>query len=213
MGDRENGEVVSQYRFPSDVQRQLLEAIGDRRICGELESRCLVTSTMPEMQSAGEIRADLDKVRSAVRNLIEANQSTSWESGFLLRMEGEKSKDDDIRKLNLKVLPSEDKDPLEQMLEQIEAFEKLLQATSESLNVRRGRKPRSLPLFQALNVLEIFHENDLHATSYQDGQYFRVLELVFSALFPRIGEEAYRRYGENALKQWPRYSQSKTPKA
>ena len=130
----------------------------------------------------------------------------------MLRRQGAESEDEKIRELEIRVVPENDQDALEEMFDQIGVVERLLVETIAKFQLRRGRKRKSAPLFLALAVLEVFHENDMRATSYQDGLFFRTLELVLKELLPNLGDEAYRRYGENALRDWPRYSQSKGQK-
>ncbi len=193
-------------RFSPDTQKLLLDIINDKRICGEIELRCMITEDIPEWRPSAEIRAEIVRVRDAVKNLLKAIDSTHYESGIFIRMCAETSEDQEIRKLGIQTRPqSSEEDALEQFLEQAALMEKLLSETISNYRVQRGRKRKSSPMFMALAVMEIFDANGLRATTYQDGQFFRSLEAIFSDLLPELGEDAYRRYGEIAIKEKTRY--------
>ena len=56
---------------------------------------------------------------------------------------------------------------------------------------------RSLALFTAYR----FRMQKLPLTSYQDGTYMRVLELLFKELFPSSKKAGYRRHGKWAIEE------------
>ena len=206
MTEPEKLRRIKGQRFSASTQKLLLDTIKDKRICGEIERRCLITEDIPEWRPSAMIKAELVKVRDAVRKFLKAVASSHWESGLIVRIIAETSGDKEIRNLGIRSRPqSGAEDPLEQFLAQAELMEKLLSETVSIYNPSRGRKKKSSPLFLALAVLEIFDDNDLKATTYQDGKFFRSLEVIFSDLLPDLGEEAHRRYGEIALKEKTRY--------
>ena len=67
-------------------------------------------------------------------------------------------------------------------------------------HVTRGSLPKVAARYTAYFVAECMWNKNIAVSSYEDGLYFQILRLVFADAMPDLGDEAYRRHGNWAIK-------------
>ena len=76
---------------------------------------------------------------------------------------------------------------------------KLVELTLTGQKESRGRNLDISKWRLAINVAMICRRNNIRLTKYKDGEYFRILAIVFAERYPDSGPESYRRYASTAL--------------
>jgi hypothetical protein len=163
-----------------------------------LEIQCRFAVGLPEIPNTSEVRRELKGLRDSLNTFVKKADSANSVLGSFIRVVASERKDlypkyaDDNGSL--------ESSKLNEFLVDATTIVDLLSATLEQSPPTRGpsRKPR--PLFFASVVLQDLCSNGIDATTYEDGVYFRLLDILFEQYFSDLGSEAYQRYGRNALK-------------
>jgi hypothetical protein len=86
---------------------------------------------------------------------------------------------------------------------QLQILAKAIELALKRISVPKGAKPKLRHKYLASFVADALREGGIKPTAYDDGIYFRVLEILFQACFDDVGPEAHRGHGEDALKGYP----------
>jgi len=96
---------------------------------------------------------------------------------------------DDVRGSSIKLLRSDANN-----------LDRIASLAIDQTNVTRGSLPKVAARFTAYFVAECLWNKNIDVSSYEDGLYFQILRLVFAGAMPDLGDEAYRRHGNWAIK-------------
>lgn len=163
-----------------------------------LEIHCSFAVGLPEIPNISEVRRELKGVRDALNTFVRKADSANSVLGSFVRVVANEREDLYPKYADDSVSVGSSK--LREFLGDAATIVDLLSATLEQSPPTRGPSRKTRQLFFASIVLEDLRRNGVDATTYEDGVYFRTLDVLFEQYFSDLGSEAYQRYGRNALK-------------
>ena len=139
-------------------------------------------------------------MRNALRQFIEATEAATYAARSVVAFIASNNQRKELRKFWAEHI-SDGSPKLLKFISDAGLIEELLTEAIEHIKVRRGPNKNFEAYFMADNVLRVFKKHNVKATTYAKGAYFKTLEIIFGELMPDLGPEAYRGWGEAALKK------------
>lgn len=173
----------------SDSAEQLVYRI--ELMCGAWTPDDEVGQPSSIKKEIAALHESIDKLKSALGGL--SIHALSTLSGCL-----------DDQSADRDVLEYDSGDPrgstLADIRHQAEIVGKVAAMALSGIEVSRGARPKVAARLTAYFVAECLWDSGLDVTTYEDGLYFQILRYIFEETMPDIGEEAYRRHGNWAIK-------------
>ncbi len=149
----------------------------------------------------------------ALRESLEASIGTTWtairaaaQDADGLDFQGWGFSKDDLKRDGWFYSPGHVVDELMRKIACLDALSTLAQ---ERHIPKGGRLPSFEGRFWATQVASVCVKNNIKVTSYDDGEFFRLLEIVFRYAMPDSGETSYMRFGREMARE---YSKSRDQK-
>ena len=187
--------------FPEEVKQAWSQIDGVEPMIPQLETVCSYVARTPYLESPGKIKGDLTKLRNALRKLIQEVESIGYLTGCALAMQGSMSSEERLQYFGVtnKYELSESQG-LSGFFRDVYFVEELASLAVEYQGPIRGRPRNIQARLLACLVKTVFDKHLLETKSYEDGAFFRVLDVAFSLVLPELGPEAYRRHADWAIK-------------
>ncbi len=194
--------VPRHHDYFSEETRAQLENIDEiKSFLRELEYACiLIAQKLPYIAPPREVKNDITAMRDALRQFIEATEAATYAARSIVATTTRNNQRKELRKFWAEYL-SDGSPELVKFMSDAGLIEELLTEAIERIEVRRGPNKNFEAFFMADNALRIFKKHNVKATTYAKGAYFKTLEIIFGELMPDLGPEAYRGWGEEALKK------------
>ncbi len=187
--------------FPEEVKQAWSQIDGVEPIIPQLETVCSYVARAPDLDSPGKIKGDLTKVRNALRKLIHEVESMGHLTRCALAIQGSMSSEERLKYFGVtNKFELSESQGLFEFFRDIYFVEELASLAVEYQGPIRGRPKNIQARLLALLVKSVFDKHLLETKSYQDGAFFRVLDIAFSLVLPELGSEAYRRHADWAIK-------------
>ena len=196
-------ESTNPVPFPEEAQQAWAQIEGVGPLIPKLEIACSYAARAPDLDTPGKIKSDLKSLRDALRNLILAAESIGYGAGGALALEGSMSDDERLQYFGVtNKYEMTESHGLAGFFRDVYLLEELTSLAVESQRSTRGRPTNNRARLLACLVKLVFDKYRVDAKSYQDGAFFRTLDVAFSLVLPELGPEAYRRYADWALKNF-----------
>ena len=150
---------------------------------------------MPQHKPVAKRRKELERLLRSLKGLNESLKHLSIDSYVDLLDQSEKSTNFLNQKVDVNVVADL----------QIEATKlaNFVSATIGGLQSRKGRAADDPKRFLAILIASEFRSQNLAVTSYDDGPYMKVLEVLFRQIYPEAKKAGYIRHGKWAISQFP----------
>jgi len=89
---------------------------------------------------------------------------------------------------------------LERFITDAELYEKILKDLADNEQPTSGRDAKQTARVPAMHLAELFRDHDIEMSTYQNGTFMQVLRIILREIDPKIGDEAYRRHGQWAIR-------------
>ena len=89
---------------------------------------------------------------------------------------------------------------LERFITDAETYEKILKNVADSEYPSSGRDTKQAARVPAKHLAELFRDHGIEMSTYQDGTFMQALRIILREIDPQIGDEAYRRHGQWAIR-------------
>lgn len=187
--------------FPEEIRQAWSQIKGVEPMIPKLEDVCSRIARAADFDPPGKIKKDLITLRDALRKLIAAAESMGYAAGCALPLEGSMSDDERLQQFAIsskhEMTASQG---LASFFTDVRSMEHLASLAVQSQSAIQGRPKNIRARLMACLVKLVFDKHGVEATTYQDGAFYRVLDISFSLVLPELGPEAYRRYADWALK-------------
>ena len=199
-----NEEGPSELRFSLDTRKgihQVLVHVGqlDSDIAAALTDRIELmagaVSPEDEMPNPARIKRELQAIQQSVKLLNKSLGGLSrYTISSLYNAARESTEEipydsDDVRGSSIRLLRTDANN-----------LDSIASLAIDRTHVTRGSLPKVAARYTAYFVAECLWNENINVTSYEDGLYFQILRLVFAEAMPDLGDEAYRRHGNWAIK-------------
>lgn len=186
----------------SDTTRAALAEIEEiRPYIDNIEDNVFRRMQEPKWVSTGEMKNDVTSMRKKLDAFLSTVDRSSWFAGAMINDAAIESGKEEFIALRPKGRFDENLGMLD-FLSKARVVNELLACAVDYFDpLPKGRMPNFQASGLASEVLKDFKWHEIKATTYQDGPYFRTLEIIFSELMPELGPQAYRRYGEEQLRK------------
>jgi hypothetical protein len=187
--------------FSDESRRALSEIEEIRPYIDKIEFAAIRSQQAPKYVSTREYKQGVVKMRDALSKFVDLTRNGSWWSGNLVNDTAIEAGDEKFKPY----APNHNSAAnagLQHFIEEAELVTQLLTLTVKRFEFsRKGRMPNIEAQWLVDKVLKIFEFQGIRATTYPSGAYFLTLEIVFAELMPKLGPEAYRRYGAASVGQ------------
>jgi hypothetical protein len=193
-------ELVREFNGDSDRARLCVRTLVTYSLCTEAilpppDTRSIRERLLTTGKAAKRLRIELERLGvdeiEYVSAIATANSDEALHSGFV----GTKVDDDNEQLADGTYLA---------LRENLRAFEWAIGLAVSRISVTKGRRRNEKQIVLARFTCLILENFGISLSTYDDGIYMRILQILFEECFPGIGKDAHRRYGIEALKsEWP----------